>query len=213
MKETSLFLPIKKLLESLNYQVYSEVYVKQSNRYIDVIGICDQTQRIIAVELKTSYNQKLMQQGLFNANSFHLSYVAIPKPQRAVKYKLNPLVGLILVDTELGEVEIIHHPKAPAFLPSYEQMRERLYLNSINTIIQAGEGTSLGVSAKQITLGKVINILHLEGAQKPEELAQKVAGHWKNEVSSLLKACQEHPEIEVLEENGVKIIKLKTPKT
>lgn len=214
MKEIELYPYLKNHFAQLGYKVYAEVLVKESSRYVDAVAIDEKNERIITFELKTSYNQEVIKQALFNANIFHQSYVVIPKPKKKINFKLHNYVGIILVDLENKSIEIIHQPKSVAFLPSFKQMTERLYLNSVNSWVLAGEEiTKNHLTAKQITKAKIINILQAQPVISMEALEKQVDSHFKHHKQGLITLCRESPELEVFEENGVKYLRLKIEKT
>ena len=75
MKETDLFEPIKKYLEALKFDVYQEV------KGIDVVGINRHTGKVVLIEMKLSFNVKVMVQVLKNKSFYPDAehYIAIPK--------------------------------------------------------------------------------------------------------------------------------------
>ncbi|MCT4634149.1 MAG: DUF2161 family putative PD-(D/E)XK-type phosphodiesterase [Firmicutes bacterium] len=100
MKETDLYLPVKNLLEEMEYQVDGEV------KDIDVFGLNGHED--IIVELKKDLNFKLILQGAKRQRLSDNVYVAIPKPSFKIRcsknfkdkeYLLRRLsLGLIFVD-------------------------------------------------------------------------------------------------------------------
>lgn len=115
MKETDLYEPVKQLFTKLGYQVYAEV------NDIDVMVVKDD--QIIAIELKTSFNLKLILQAITRQKISDNVYVAIPRPkykQRLSKsFKEKELLlrrlelGLILVATDVKSpyAQIVFDPK------------------------------------------------------------------------------------------------------
>lgn len=189
MLEIELFLPIKSLLESLGYKVYAEVLFKQSNRYIDIIALNDATGKSIAVELKLQYNKKLLEQGLFNSNQFSLSYIAIPKSKK--KPPFHPLVGILEVDVENQTVTELHSPNPPSFLPTYNQLKDRLFINSINEKVLAGESTNKALTGLGVSVSKIINYITQNGETPLDTLLKEVQTHWKAPRTSLLAALRQ----------------------
>lgn len=214
MKEIELYPYLKNHFTQLGYQVYAEVLVKESSRYVDAVAIDEHHQQIITFELKTSYNQEVIKQALFNANLFHKSYVVIPKPKKKINFKLHNYVGIILVDLENKNIEVFHHPQSVAFLPSFKQMKDRLYINSVNSWVLAGEEiTKNHLTAKQITKAKIINILQAQPIMSLLELEKQVDSHFKHHHQGLLALCKEASELEVFVEKGEQFVRLKIEKT
>lgn len=115
MKETELYEPVKSLLTELGFEVYAEV------NDMDVMAVKDE--QILAVELKTSFNLKLILQAITRQKIAESVYVAIPRPkykQRFSKsFKEKELLlrrlelGLILVatDVKVPYAQIVFDPK------------------------------------------------------------------------------------------------------
>ncbi|MBN1623429.1 MAG: hypothetical protein JXN10_05140 [Clostridia bacterium] len=79
MKETDLFQPVKELLEELGYDIRSEV------RDADIAAMKDG--ELIIVELKTSYNLKLIIQATKRQRLTENVYIAIPRPVYKKRFK------------------------------------------------------------------------------------------------------------------------------
>ena len=100
LKETSLYVYVKELFESMEYEVKSEV------KNIDVVAI--KGSDITIVEMKTSLNLTLILQATKRQRLSETVYVAIPKPSFKIRcsdnfkdkeYLLRRLsLGLIFVD-------------------------------------------------------------------------------------------------------------------
>lgn len=113
MLETDLYKPVYDYLVRQGYTVHSEV------RNCDITAI--KGEELIVVELKTSFNLKLLAQGVKRQRIADSVYVAIPSPKggkrsagwRDMCLLLRRLeLGLILVspDKENPGVEIVFHP-------------------------------------------------------------------------------------------------------
>jgi hypothetical protein len=74
MKEKDLFAPLKKFFNEKGYKVYAEV--PSFYRGVDFVAVKGDEQ--IAVEMKTSFNKKVIWQAYQNTIAFHKSYVAFP---------------------------------------------------------------------------------------------------------------------------------------
>ncbi|HPQ47499.1 MAG TPA: DUF2161 family putative PD-(D/E)XK-type phosphodiesterase [Clostridia bacterium] len=79
MKETDLFQPVKKLLEELGYDIRSEV------KDADIAAMKDG--ELLIVELKTSYNLKLLIQAAKRQRLTESVYIAIPRPVYKKRFK------------------------------------------------------------------------------------------------------------------------------
>lgn len=103
MKETSLYLPVAHLLESLGFQVKGEI------GEVDIYGLKDQL--TIAVELKTQISLKLLYQGVERQKVADIVYIAIPiEAKKSHKDSYHHFIHL-LRRLELGLI-IVHPSKA-----------------------------------------------------------------------------------------------------
>lgn len=107
MKETELFIPVKKLLLSQGFEVKGEV------KDIDVLAY--QKDVMVGVELKTKISLKLIYQAIDRQKVLDQVYIAVPKDAiyhskslyRNFTHLLKRLeVGLIVVDQDIAEVII-----------------------------------------------------------------------------------------------------------
>ncbi len=128
MKETDLYGPIRTFLEGLGYHVQAEV------KDCDIAAVKDG--QMLIIELKTSFNLKLVYQALERQSITEQVYVAIPRPekgQRARVWKdmlrlLKRLeLGLITValDSPMEAVEVILEP-ADSMVRKNRRKREGL---------------------------------------------------------------------------------------
>lgn len=186
MKESLLYPLIKKYLEALGYTVYAEVAFKGTNRQIDVVGLKEDSQESIAIELKSSYSLGVKIQSQFNSNYFDKSYVAVPKPKKETSVQINPFIGLIYVDIDNQAIEVVFHPQKPKFGYTYDQLLSRLFLNEINKTMTAGVAiTKEGATAYQISMDNVISFLKTHGPSDLNTIVKNVNLHWSNPKSSL----------------------------
>lgn len=199
MKESTLYPPIKSWLEAKGFTVYAEVYIKESGRTVDVIGINESSKEIISIELKNSYSGDVHQQAQFNANLFK-SFVAIPKPQQKSVYNRSPFFGLLLVDTKSSTVEeAFGIAEEIKFKPSFKSLKERLFLNKLNQEISAGvEITKEGLTAYQISLKNVKEFLKQNGPTDLKTIVKSVNLHWKNPLVSLRSSLRNDPDCGIL---------------
>lgn len=107
MKETDLYAPIKRLLESQGYQVKAEV------KSCDVMAVRGDEPPLI-VELKTGLTLQLIYQAMDRLSLTESVYIAIAKPKRAVPseaVKLCKRLGLgLLVVAKSGSIDVLAEP-------------------------------------------------------------------------------------------------------
>ena len=115
MKETDLYIPVKELLTELGYDIRSEV------KDVDIAAI--KGDELIIIELKTSYNLKLIIQAAKRQRLTDQVYIAIPRPVykkrfgrdfKDREFLLRRLgLGLIFVamDSEKPYASVVFEPK------------------------------------------------------------------------------------------------------
>ena len=112
-KETDLYAPIRAFLEEEGYQVQAEV------KNCDIAAVKDG--QLVIVELKKSFNLKLVYQGLERQSLTEQVFVAIPRPKKGAREKswkdmlklLKRLeLGLLTValDSPLQTVDVVLEP-------------------------------------------------------------------------------------------------------
>jgi len=89
-------------LKKLNYKIYQEVDC--GGRGIDVVGMNLTDKHIITVELKTSFNIKVIEQAYDNRLYSHFSYIAIP----SAKYSGSRYFAIeVCRDYGIGVIEFV----------------------------------------------------------------------------------------------------------
>lgn len=115
LMEADLYEPVKMLLEKQGYQVRGEV------KNCDIVGKNLETDEMIIVELKKSFNLKLLYQAMDRRTITNQVYVGIFRPKsyrsKSVQQMLRLLrevgIGLITVsDTKLKLAEVVLYPNA-----------------------------------------------------------------------------------------------------
>ncbi len=113
MKESDLYLPIKRFLESQNYEVKGEV------QDCDVLAVRGEEVPVV-VELKLSFNLNVVLQAVERLSLSPIVYVGIPRQCKTLKRRRRQIIkllrmlglGLVAVDPELetGNVEVLLDP-------------------------------------------------------------------------------------------------------
>lgn len=136
--ETDLYKPVHDYLEALGYNVQGEV------KSCDLAAIMGE--ELVVVELKTSFNLKLLSQAVKRQCVADSVYVAIPRPKggartagwRDMCMLLRRLeIGLITVapDKEEGQVEVHFHPNTFDRLKSarsYKKVRHHIIKEAVS---------------------------------------------------------------------------------
>ncbi|MBB1486844.1 DUF2161 domain-containing phosphodiesterase [Oceanospirillum sediminis] len=126
MKETDLYLPVKRYLQSQGYDVKGEV------QHCDVVAIRRDELPVI-VELKLALNLNLVLQAVDRLALSSTVYVAVPSSNRLLRQQRKRVLklfrmlglGLITVDTEAGASEVTEASAVDVLLdPGAYQPRE-----------------------------------------------------------------------------------------
>jgi hypothetical protein len=157
MKETDLFPPVKKYLETNGYTVRAEV------KNCDITATKDD--ELIIIELKLNVNIPLLIQATDRQRVTDAVYVAIPRPSnrtqkirwKGVKHILRRLeIGLVFVDVELDLVEVVFHP-IPFQRRKYKKRRKSV----LKEASQRKENLNIGGSSKR----KVVTVYRQNAIQ------------------------------------------------
>lgn len=129
MEEKDLYLPVKKLFEGLDFEVYGEV------KTVDVVA--QREDLIVAIELKKDLNLHLISQGAYRQRLTNHVYIAVPTPSTRIQrgnpfkdklYLLRRLgIGLIYVSTSKKpyHAKIILEPNLLDILASQRKNKRR----------------------------------------------------------------------------------------
>lgn len=102
MKEVDLGKHILSYFRNRNYKIYQEVDC--NGRGIDAVGVNQEDEHIITIELKTGFNLKVIEQAYDNRLHGHYSFIAVP----SAKYSNSRRFGLtICKDYGIGVVEYV----------------------------------------------------------------------------------------------------------
>ena len=141
-KETDLYEPIRAFLEEEGYQVQAEV------KDCDIAAVKDG--QLVIVELKKSFNLKLVYQGLERQSLTEQVFVAIPRPKKGAREKswkdmlklLKRLeLGLLTValDSPLKTVDVVLEP-SDSIAWKNRKKREKLQAELENRQVDANVG-------------------------------------------------------------------------
>lgn len=180
MKESDLYLPIKKYLEEVKgcEKVYGEVID------IDVLGTCGILD--IAVEMKTSLNFKVIQQALHRTGLASYVYIAVPKPKKSHEYVALDLlkskgIGLLYV-SEYGHVSEKVHARLNR-LPKWKRNKVRKYIKDYHEDQIGGVKGGLSESTYKITMRGIKKYLTLEYRRNNDK--------WLS-IEDILENCETH---------------------
>jgi len=133
MKESDLYLPLKKFLESQNYEVKGEV------RDCDVVAVRGE-EALIVVELKLTLNLKLVLQAVQRLSLTPMVYLGIPRRCKILKTQRKHIVkllrmlglGLIVIEPERKpyRVEVLLDPGP--YKPRESKQRQQYLLGELS---------------------------------------------------------------------------------
>ncbi|MBN2796350.1 MAG: hypothetical protein JXR88_13145 [Clostridia bacterium] len=176
MKEAELYLPIKAFFIENGYEVAGEV------KDVDMVVYQEDTK--IAIELKTSFNLKLIFQAVERQKYFESVYVAIPKPKFDKRYRemvhlLKRLeIGLITVNF-LKTKTVVHVEHHPIVLERKTNHRKaKAIINELNKRTGVMDNIGGTTKEKRVTAYResalhVAYALSLEESSKPSEIKKK----------------------------------------
>lgn len=183
MKESDLYVPVKGWLESIGCEgVYGEVL------NVDVLGIMGKLD--IIVEMKTSLNFKVIQQGLDRYSYGSYVYLAVPYPKRAheqVAIGLLKSKGLgLLYVRENGKVVVKVQAKLNR-MPKWKRRRIRRYIKDYHAEQIGGVKGGESESVYKITIRGIKRYL------KDESLRRGIRGEdsWLT-IDEILAHCETH---------------------
>lgn len=176
MNETQLFLPVKKLFESMGFEVEAEI------EHIDIIA--KKEERYIAIELKKELNLNVIAQVLKRQVLTDEAYIATFKPTKKVmqskvyKDKLLILkrlgIGLIIVDesaTIIKESEVI--------LPKKNKKKKKRLIETFEQLNKENIGGSHHTTRMTLYRKQAINIARCIGrsSKKASQIKKETGIH------------------------------------
>jgi hypothetical protein len=179
MKETDLFPPVKKYLESAGYTVRAEVQ--------DCDITATKGDELVIIELKLNVNIPLLIQATDRQRLTDSVYVAIPRPSnrtqktrwKGVRHILRRLeLGLMFVDVETEKIEIVFHP-----IPFQRRKQKKRRKSLLQEASKREENLNTGGSSKKkIMTAYRLNAIQIAkfiaelGPSKPKDLRKLGTG-------------------------------------
>ncbi len=181
IKEADLYQPIKDFFISSGYSVKGEVY--------DVDIVISKEDELIAIEMKTAFNLKLLTQAVQRQKIFDSVYVAIIMPKKTYKNKRYKEIVHLLKRLEIGlitvnflktktDVRVEHHPIE--FNKKRNNKKRALVIKEINSRTGIVDNIAGTTKVKRVTAyrEKAIHIaclLYKYGESSPKFLRSKGA--------------------------------------
>jgi len=176
MKESDLFLPIKKyLVESLSCtEVYGEV--------IDIDILALRGEDDISVELKTSLNWKVIEQAIDRSRGCQYVYVGVPETKHLSWLAKETLerygIGLLVVNERNRVRELIKPSKQ---VNKARRYRFRDYIKEHHSKTIGGVKTGEGPTAYSETMVKVREFMKGKGWMTAQDIAKSVKTHYSGD--------------------------------
>lgn len=175
VKETDLYLPVKRLLEGQGYAVKGEVGAA------DVVAMRDGDEPVI-VELKTGFSLSLFHQAIERQALTDAVYVAVPHGAGRASYKallenrkLCRLLGLGLITVRLSDGYVEIHCDPEPYKPRQSKPRKARLLREFARLV--GDPNSGGATRKPLVTGyrqealRCLSLLHALGPTKASLVA------------------------------------------
>ena len=176
MKESDLYLPLKRFLEGQGYEVKGEVLA------CDVVAVRGEEEPLL-IELKLSLNLSVLLQVVERLSLSSKVYIGVPHDVTVVKKKRKQILkllkmlglGLVRIDAQKDRVEIVLDPKE--YKPRIvKQKQSRLlgeFIHRVGDPNLGGTAMKQGVMTfyRQQALG-IAKHLHEHGACKASEVAK-----------------------------------------
>ncbi|MFK8012061.1 MAG: DUF2161 family putative PD-(D/E)XK-type phosphodiesterase [Marinicellaceae bacterium] len=192
MKESDLYLPLKKFLEIQNYEVKGEV------KDCDVLAVRKDQEPLI-IELKLSINLSVIIQAVDRLSYSSLVYLGIPKQYKMNRNRRRKVVklikmlglGLIVIDPniKIGSVDVVVEPKE--FKPRISKAKKQKLLSEFHN--RNGDPNLGGASTMQ---GRVTAY-----RQRAVCIAEYLSKNGATKASILAKQLQEPKARDILYKN------------
>ncbi len=182
MNETQLYEPVKNLFETLGFSVHAEVH--------DMDVVATKEDSMVVIELKTSFNLKLVLQAIMRQKLTNDVYVAIPRPSsklsrgRAFQEKEHLLrrleLGLILValdaKTPYAQIAFDPQPFSRTLSQAKNKKKKERALKELSE--RHGDNNIGGTNGKLITAYRekalvVVNLLKENGEMALKDIRVK----------------------------------------
>ncbi|MBN2652958.1 MAG: hypothetical protein JXR63_11290 [Spirochaetales bacterium] len=149
MKETELFIPVKRFFEEKDYQVKGEI--------VSADLIAEKDEKLTAVELKLKPSLKLLLQASENTKSCEFSYIALPISTKKDEKKLLKKFSSLLILSGIGLLAInVEKDSCEELIPAREQsvidakMRKKVekeFRSRFNTLSKGGSVGGAAITA------------------------------------------------------------------
>ena len=168
MRETDLYLPVKRFLEAQGYDVKAEI------GGCDVLAVRGDEPPVI-VELKTGFNLQLLLQGISRQAVSDTVYLAIPESKRALSKDILRLckrlgLGLLVVNGDWVEAYLDPAPYQPRKAPRRTAVLLKEFQRRVGDPNSGGSSRRPLVTAYRQDALRCVKFLKTTGASKVSEI-------------------------------------------
>ena len=168
MRETDLYLPVKRFLEAQGYDVKAEI------GDCDVLAVRGDEPPVI-VELKTGFNLQLLLQGIDRQAVSDAVYLAIPEPKRGLSKDILRLcrrlgLGLLVVNGDWVEAYLDPAPYQPRKAPRRTAVLLKEFQRRVGDPNSGGSSRRPLVTAYRQDALRCVKFLKTTGASKVSEI-------------------------------------------
>jgi hypothetical protein len=173
MRETDLYLPVKRFLEAQGYGVKGEI------RECDVVGVRGDEPPVI-VELKTAFSLQLVLQGIDRQAITDAVYLAFPPPKRRQHSDIVKLckrlgLGILLVTGDHVEVLTDPAPYQPRKAGRRKAMLLREFAHRVGDTTAGGSGRVPRMTAYRQDALRCVAFIAKHGPSKPAVLRKEAS--------------------------------------
>jgi len=168
LRETDLYLPVKRFLEAQGYDVKAEI------GDCDVLAVRGDEPPVI-VELKTGFNLQLLLQGIDRQAVSDAVYLAIPEPRRGLSKDILRLcrrlgLGLLVVNGDWVEAYLDPAPYQPRKAPRRTAVLLKEFQRRVGDPNSGGSSRRPLVTAYRQDALRCVKFLKTTGASKVSEI-------------------------------------------
>ena len=181
MKETELAQKFVTYYSS--YDLYFEV--DYAGHSIDIVGLVNNIS--ISIEVKTTFNFKVLEQALQNKPYFNYSYIAVPSfkyPYFQEQLCTDYGIGLLVYERKYNVDHIYELVKPKLNRLTNDKLKSRLNNNSKRSIPGSPSGAGK-VTAFKVTVENMVNYVERYPGCKLKDMISKISHHYNTDKAAI----------------------------
>ena len=166
------------------YELYFEV---DYGRCVDIVAIAEKF--AIAIEVKTSFNFKVLEQAIENKEMFHYSYIAVPKfkdPEFQKRLCRDYGIGLLVFDEQYKSVKCIVPPKLNRKAYT-KKLDKALHEYCKNSLPGSKNGDTMKITAFSITVDSLLFAVKRNPGKPLKSIIEMIDHHYSSDKTAV--AC------------------------